>query len=699
MEEWIASVEAVSSSVSAVPDAVSGMANQLAHIVERQKVNDPHVLEVAHTLSRRINDSSVSLVGCLNDLATMSTAMKDAMDANPEEAHSLILTLFKVLLKQLSVHYKEMYDSFEEAELAFRKNTNFDSSGTDKSSSTGADGGGGGGKKGGIASHVGTMGVKTKTTTAAAAAVAADGRREYVDPTQMTDSESPGMTVAKKKKSTGDKKKKVRVLDANTHPDTPDFGLMLDTRDDMSISDSHPPSASNSGMNDKVENKMHVDECSSSIMSSVMELKEPEYLHVASTVDEALGRLVLSSRPIPFTPPEVFEQLPPILTYYIELPTPGCLGPLLVKNYINLEEDMQADLMCDILRTDCVEVQPFESVSGEVVVENPLDLSGVPPCAWRLGASEDQQRTLYTMYILVNYDAKNSRALLIQDVIFEEKTEREELLHVITLLSDTPQFAKVSVYGYNPLLRRGSAQSKRKYTSERLSAILNITKGTYERNGFMEVKEEEVRAAVAAIEHRYQVDSQISREEELLAKSRVGETTFHSTAELASLSQPAEQQGWGFSDVAKGAVRGAAAVVCAPVSVGKVVGSAVLDVAGVTNAIKNQTEGLFRKSFPQLASEEIIDTFNCAFVEEGNTMPKQGFVFITPHWLCFQASLAGAQFSLEWDEIRDIQKQRSVKVLDNAISIQTHLGDSYFLTSFVQRDQAYGVMMGQWLRK
>ncbi|KAH9579881.1 GRAM domain [Trypanosoma melophagium] len=693
MEAWVASVEAVSTSVSAVPDAISGVAMQFAEMMKTQTVQDPHSVTVANTLSRSIHDSSISLVGCLTDLATMSKAMKEAMDANPEEAQSLILTLFKIFLKQLTVHYKEMYDSFEEAEFEFRKNTVPDSSGTGKSDSS---------RKGSNGSNTGYLaggggGGKSAVTVAA---TAAEGRKQHVDPSQIKDAESAVKPIAKKKKSTGEKKKNVRVLDGDFPSDTAEIDMMFETREDMSADGSHPSalSVSNTTITEKMGNKMHVDEYDSSVMSSVMDLKEPEYLHVASTVEEALGRLVLSSRPIPFTPPEVIERRSPILTYYIELPTPGCLGPLLVKNYINLEEDMQADLMCDILRTDCVEVQPFESVSGEIVVGNPSDLSGVPPCGWRLGASEDQEQTLYTMYILLHYDVKMSKSLLIHDLIITDKTEKEELLHVITPLSDTPQYAKVTVYGFNPSSPIGSAQTK-KHTSDRLSAILNITKGTYERNGFLEVKEEEVRATVAAIAQRHKANTENSKEEELLAKSRLNETTFYSTAELASLTEPAEQQGWGFSDVAKGAVRGAAAVVRAPVSVGKVVGSAVLDVSGVTSVIKNQTEGLFRKSFPQLSSEEIIDTFNCAFVEGGNTMPKQGIVFITSHWLCFQATLSGAQFSLEWDEIREIQKQRSVKVLDNAISIESHLGDSYFLTSFVKRDQAYNVMMGQWLRK
>nr|4TYZ_A Chain A, Uncharacterized protein [Leishmania infantum]4TYZ_B Chain B, Uncharacterized protein [Leishmania infantum] len=108
-------------------------------------------------------------------------------------------------------------------------------------------------------------------------------------------------------------------------------------------------------------------------------------------------------------------------------------------------------------------------------------------------------------------------------------------------------------------------------------------------------------------------------------------------------------------------------------------------------------EGVFRKSFPDLAGETLLDSFNCAWVE-GSAL-KQGYLFITPHWLCFQSTLAAAHFSIEYDEIKDIIKSKSVKMFENAIEVKTHLNDTIFLTNFLQRDQAYSALMSQWLKQ
>ncbi|KEG14866.1 GRAM domain containing protein [Trypanosoma grayi] len=648
MDNWIESIEAVSSGVGAVNAAVGGVVNQFLAFAEQYNVAASQTEVAVGTLTQRISGSSTGLVGCLTDLATMSRAMKDAMDANPEEAGTLVFSLFNIFLKQLTVYYKDACESLEQAELAFRKSK----------PSVGC--------RSGSVPVTDAMPLVTRS------------------PTVSTSPSEAG--IAAKKQPTEKKKKKAQEA-SRENALIPREQQLEGKAENVTPTVGHSPALGDGSLKEKPTARRGTASAAAKVVM------EPAYLHVGSTVEEALGRLVLSSRPNVFTAPEVIERRSPITTYYIALPTPGCLGSLLLKNYISLGEDIQADLMCDILRTDCVEVEPFDSPDGEIVVEDPSDLRGIPACGWRLGTTEDRQQMLYTLYVLVDRGGTSSRSLLIQESLLVGG-EREEVLHIITALSEAPQFAKVTVRGFSQAGRRSSSPTK-KYTSERLSAIVNITKDTYERNGFFEVKEDEVRAEVQRRHHELQV----LREEELLTKSGATETAFQGTVELASLDQPSEHQGWGLSDVAKGAVRGAAAVVLAPVSVGKAVGTAVLGVSGVTGAIKQQTESLFRKSFPQLASEDIIETFSCALVDDGNPIPKQGFIFITPRWLCFQAALAHANFSLEWDEIRDVQKQRTVKLLENAIIVSTHLGGSYFLTSFVQRDQAYNVIMKQWLRK
>ncbi|PBJ80885.1 hypothetical protein BCY84_01090 [Trypanosoma cruzi cruzi] len=678
MDKWTGRVQAVSNSVAAVDVSVGDVVKALLAVAEQYAADMSPVEAMGRAIIQGVANASATLVSCLTDLATMSEAMKDAMNANPKEAHSLMMNLFNVFVKQLTVYYKENYEAFKKAEVTLRQQRALFWS---------------------QKSEVETNNDNTSDFTLLP--------EEEPSPfnTSLVAFNTPKEA---KKKSTDGKKKKTRDSSKDT-------SVVLPSEQHSEKQQGKPAKGEGGGKNvcvdapstnvtEKNETAQQGNEgdspskVKSFSTEPVVTVKEPIYLHVASTVEDALGRLVLSSRPNVFTAPEVIENRAPIATYYIKLPAPGSMGPLLLSNYIALGDDMQADLMCDILQSDCVEVVPFESPAGEIIVEDPSDLHELPACGWRVGSSEDHRQAFYTLYILVTRGEKMTPSLLIQESLLID-SESQEVMHEITAVPDAPQIAKVTVRGFGPAPARSASPTKR-YTSDRLLAIVNITKSTYERNGFVEIKKEELRALVRQM-HAHEL--QLLREEELLTRPNSNLTTaaaaFQGTVELASLEQPGEQQGWGLTDVAKGAVRGAAAVVLAPVSVGKVVGNAVLDASGVTGAIKQQKEVLFRKSFPNLSSEEIIETFSCALVDDGNPIPKQGFVFITPRWLCFQAGLLSANFSLEWDEIRDIQKQRTVKVLENAIAIQTHLGGTYFLTSFVQRDQAYADMMKQWLRR
>ncbi|RNF17788.1 GRAM domain containing protein [Trypanosoma conorhini] len=679
MDRWVGSVETVAGGVSAVDAAVEGVVQGLLGVAEQYAADVSQVEAVGRAISHGVANSSAALVSCLADLATMSTAMKDAMDANPGEAHSLLMNLFGVFVKQLTMYYKESFETFRRAEVTLRQQQILrwnQRSDMDNSTSTNSNF---------------TLVTETRPSLGVAPPVAS------------------GAPKGATKESAGGRQKKA-------HDSSNDNPVLLPSepkqqqqqqqenlrkgKSDKDTADEYAFAPRTTAENEATQKEGQGDTHKRTPPSTreVVAVQEPTYLHVVSTVEDALGRLVLSSRPNVFSAPELIERQSPIASYYVKLPAPGSLGSLLLSNYIALGDDMQADLMCDILQTDCVEVEPFESPAGEIFVEDPLDLRELPPCGWRMGSSEDHQQMLYTLYVLIIRGAKMSPTLLIQESLVIN-SEREEVVHEITPVPEAPQIAKVTVRGFDPSSSRSASPSKR-YKSERLLAIVNITKNTYERNGFVEVKKEEVNAVVQQL-HTH--DRLTPREEALLTKrnAAVNKTAaaFQGTVELASLEQPGEQEGWGLSDVAKGAVRGAAAVVLAPVSVGKAVGNAVLDVSGVTGAIKQQMEGVFRKSFPNLASEDIIETFNCALVDEGNPLPKQGFMFITPRWLCFQAGLLSANFSLEWDEIRDIKKQRTAKVLENAIAIHTHLGGTYFLTSFLQRDHAYSAMMKQWLRK
>ena len=77
---------------------------------------------------------------------------------------------------------------------------------------------------------------------------------------------------------------------------------------------------------------------------------EPRYLQVTSSIQDALGHLVLASRPTVFTSIDAFTQVNSlVMTYYLQLNRSGSLAFFTLNNYINPNEDAQADLLCEVL--------------------------------------------------------------------------------------------------------------------------------------------------------------------------------------------------------------------------------------------------------------------------------------------------------------------------------------------------------------
>jgi hypothetical protein len=140
-------------------------------------------------------------------------------------------------------------------------------------------------------------------------------------------------------------------------------------------------------------------------------------------------------------------------------------------------------------------------------------------------------------------------------------------------------------------------------------------------------------------------------------------------------------------DVGVGVVGFGASVVTAPIRVA---------VGAAGDAIKTQTDLLFKNTFPQLVDETILDTFNCAWSEEGKSVLRQGILYATKKWLCFAATVLSASLSVEWEEVKDFKKQKSFGVFDNVIVVVTHLDENYVFTSFLQRDTAFSSLYKIW---
>jgi hypothetical protein len=115
--------------------------------------------------------------------------------------------------------------------------------------------------------------------------------------------------------------------------------------------------------------------------------------------------------------------------------------------------------------------------------------------------------------------------------------------------------------------------------------------------------------------------------------------------------------------------------------------------SAATSAVKSQTDGLFQRTFPHVADEP-LHTFSCALVE-GKVL-KQGYLFVTESRMCFASSVLSGHFCEEHRDIRALQKRRTALVFNNAIEVRTLAGEAFFLTSFMQRNEAFNAMYHAW---
>lgn len=115
----------------------------------------------------------------------------------------------------------------------------------------------------------------------------------------------------------------------------------------------------------------------------------------------------------------------------------------------------------------------------------------------------------------------------------------------------------------------------------------------------------------------------------------------------------------------------------------------------LTGAMRTTQIKFFTNRWPELEKEEVLDISNCAW-SEGKIL-KQGFWFVTDQHVAFVASVLKAAFILHYDDIVTITKERYT-MFDNAIQIETRTGETYFLTSFLKRDESFKALYSRWAR-
>ncbi|CAD2217997.1 GRAM domain containing protein, putative [Angomonas deanei] len=642
----IAQIKTIASLVEQVSGSIGEMSTSLQTVMSSSQGDHTELVVSAKTLAQNISSSTSSLSDCLSDLLVMGEAMVPIAESSPDAAGPLLVNLYSTFLRQFGIYYHEM--------------------------------------DGAISRNAETLKSASKASARSSGPPTASQSVTEPPPVVSVAAQEPE-PKKKKKKSHAEKIPEVeKDAPAAVEKSVPEITEREESsagQGMFSLEAAAAAGASASPGHKKKTRKLAEGKQQSKTSDNRL---EPNYLFVSSSVEDALGP-VMNSRPQVFSSVSSILSKAPLSTYYVSLLRRSSLAYFILKNYVNLDEETQADLLCDILETDCVEMEPFVSTLGEVVMPDDVDLTRMPACAWRVCSSDDQTHIAYTSYVLVDRpDA--SPAAIIQDVI-TTPSGKDEVLHLVELLPDLDDVAKVSVY------------SRRSTGGENKSgAIMSFTKSCFSSTGFTLVQESEVNQRRSELQQKSR-DNLVGLSGSSLDQPS-GKATFQTTVQMASLEKPAPKTGPNLTlgGMAMGAVRGGYEMLKAPLTVGRAVGGAVMDVTGATDAMRSNQESTFKAKFPELAGfEELVEYYNAGWSE--GAIPNPGILFIGKQYVCFSSSVGSSKFSIEYDEIKDIKKAKSAKVLDNSIEIYTHLNELFLLTNFLQRDEVYNVLMQQWLKR
>lgn len=676
--QFVDEIKCLMASTAAISEHLNILTSSFQTVVGTSPEVKQDLLDSSSRLSQKLGSGTKTLQDCLSDLATMGEAMTPVMESSPEAAPALLVNLYSTIFRQLRAYYRDSSDSFDKCSVMF--------------------------ERGRAAFYHEQF---TSSTAAAAAAAAADSVTSMPNtphrspPSGSLGGQATGTGTATPPpviEAPAKKKKRKNLMDDGLEDDTGTateepaaasssaYATQQQQQEPSNFQDprSDPFAAGTEAQmarRAKVRKAAEDREAPTDSRAYAPPQNEPRYLVVTSSVENALGGAVLAVRPNVFSSVDMFFRRPPTASYYVRLVRPGSMALFIEKNYVNLDPEMQADWFCDILDTDEVEVEPMVCPSGEVNIPDDQDLRRLPICAWWSGSNEDHSKVLHTTYTLAEWlPGLPGRTALIQDASVDGG-QREEVLHCVSVIDATPQYAKVAVY---TLGGRGGAGGPKS------AAIASLMRNTFAKTGFTAVRESEAVSAVPEI--RRDSSAMLAEIRTVLGGSQDVKASFNPGVELASLDDPSKgKSNLTMSDVTSGMLRGGLEVLRAPLTVGR----AVMDVTGATGAIRNSVEGLFRKSFPHLEGQVILDTFNCSWQE--GSIAKSGYLFVGLHWLCFAGSMANVQFAVEYDEIKDVQKSKST-VFNNALEFVTHLDEKFVLMSFVNRDQAFNLLMKQWLR-
>ncbi|CAF4262233.1 unnamed protein product [Rotaria socialis] len=104
----------------------------------------------------------------------------------------------------------------------------------------------------------------------------------------------------------------------------------------------------------------------------------------------------------------------------------------------------------------------------------------------------------------------------------------------------------------------------------------------------------------------------------------------------------------------------------------------------------------FRKLFKELPIDErLIVDYSCAWQKD---ILIQGRIYLSQNYLCFYANILNWKTSLylKFQDIVAIAREKTAKVIPNAIEIKSNKAEKYFFASFVARDKSYALMLRIW---
>jgi hypothetical protein len=73
-------------------------------------------------------------------------------------------------------------------------------------------------------------------------------------------------------------------------------------------------------------------------------------------------------------------------------------------------------------------------------------------------------------------------------------------------------------------------------------------------------------------------------------------------------------------------------------------------------------------------------------------------MYLSPNYLCFYANILNWKSSLclKFKDIVCITREKTAKVISNAIEVKSNKNEKYFFTTFVTRDKTYALMHRLW---